>query len=79
MRLAREVLSASPTHPAVFTSANEGAVGAFLEGRLPFLSIFEVVARVVGEHHGRSHPYLAQLEETLQWATVRARELIENE
>lgn len=79
VRLAREVLLASPTHPAVFTSANEVAVGAFLEGRLPFLSIFEVVARVVGEHHGRSHPDLAQLEETLQWATVRARELIENE
>jgi 1-deoxy-D-xylulose-5-phosphate reductoisomerase len=32
------------TYPCVFNAANEVAVGAFLEGRLPFLGIAEVVA-----------------------------------
>lgn len=35
---------AGGTAPAVFNAANEEAVGAFLDGRLPFLGIDEVVA-----------------------------------
>jgi 1-deoxy-D-xylulose-5-phosphate reductoisomerase len=31
------------TYPCVFNAANEVAVAAFLEGRLPFLAIAEVV------------------------------------
>jgi 1-deoxy-D-xylulose-5-phosphate reductoisomerase len=43
LRLAREAGEAGGTAPCVFNAANEVAVAAFLEGRLPFLAIAEVV------------------------------------
>ena len=47
LRLAREVLSAGGAKPAGLNAANEVAVAAFLEGRLGFLGIAEVVEAVV--------------------------------
>ena len=44
LRLAREAGEKGGTAPCVFNAANEVAVAAFLEGRLPFLGIAEVVA-----------------------------------
>lgn len=43
MRLAREVMQAGGTAPAVYNAANEIAVAAFLAGRLPFVAIPRVV------------------------------------
>ncbi len=43
LRLAREAGEMGGTAPCVFNAANEVAVAAFLEGRLPFLAIAEVV------------------------------------
>ena len=42
--LAREAGERGGTHPCAFNAANEVAVAAFLDGRLPFLGIAEVVA-----------------------------------
>ena len=47
MRLAKQVGRAGGTYPAVFNAANEQAVDAFHEGRLPFLGIVELIERVV--------------------------------
>jgi 1-deoxy-D-xylulose-5-phosphate reductoisomerase len=44
LALAREAGERGGTHPCAFNAANEVAVAAFLEGRLPFLGIEEVVA-----------------------------------
>jgi 1-deoxy-D-xylulose-5-phosphate reductoisomerase len=44
LALAREAGERSGTAPCVFNAANEVAVAAFLDGRLPFLGIAEVVA-----------------------------------
>jgi 1-deoxy-D-xylulose-5-phosphate reductoisomerase len=44
LSLARRAGEEGGTHPCVFNAANEVAVGAFLDGRLPFLGIAEVVA-----------------------------------
>jgi 1-deoxy-D-xylulose-5-phosphate reductoisomerase len=44
LRLAREAGERGGTAPCVFNAANEVAVAAFLEGRLPFLAVAEVVA-----------------------------------
>jgi 1-deoxy-D-xylulose-5-phosphate reductoisomerase len=41
---ARRAGDAGGTYPCIFNAANEIAVAAFLEGRLPFLAIAEVVA-----------------------------------
>jgi 1-deoxy-D-xylulose-5-phosphate reductoisomerase len=50
IRLAKRVGRAGGTYPAVFNAANEQAVDAFHEGRLPFLGIVETVERVVDQH-----------------------------
>ncbi|MDX6226843.1 MAG: 1-deoxy-D-xylulose-5-phosphate reductoisomerase [Frankiales bacterium] len=47
--LAREVGALGGTYPAVYNAANEECVAAFLAGTLPFLSIVDTVAAVVGE------------------------------
>jgi 1-deoxy-D-xylulose-5-phosphate reductoisomerase len=47
LRLAREAALAGGTAPCVLNAANEVAVHAFLAGRLPFLSIAEVIERTL--------------------------------
>jgi 1-deoxy-D-xylulose-5-phosphate reductoisomerase len=48
LRLAREALKKGGTLPCALNAADEVAVAAFLEGRLGFLGIAEVVERVLG-------------------------------
>ena len=49
LRLAGEAARAGGTAPCVLNAANEVAVHAFLEGRLPFLGIPEVIERTLSE------------------------------
>src|SRR4029079_15609138 len=46
--LAREAGVGGGTYPCAYNAANEIAVAAFLEGRLPFLGIAEVVEETLG-------------------------------
>ena len=52
LALAREAGEKGGTYPCVFNGANEAAVVAFLEGRLPFLGIADVVADALAEADG---------------------------
>jgi 1-deoxy-D-xylulose-5-phosphate reductoisomerase len=52
LRLAREAGERGGTAPCVFNAANEVAVAAFLEGRLPFLGIADVVADALARVDG---------------------------
>ena len=47
--LARAAGERGGTAPCAYNAANEVAVAAFLEGRVPFLGIAEIVARVLAE------------------------------
>jgi len=47
MRLAREVMHAGGTAPAIYNAANEIAVAAFLADRIPFLAIPRVVGQTL--------------------------------
>jgi 1-deoxy-D-xylulose-5-phosphate reductoisomerase len=49
LRLARQALQAGGSAPTVLNAANEVAVAGFLDGRLGFLGIAEVVARTLEE------------------------------
>jgi 1-deoxy-D-xylulose-5-phosphate reductoisomerase len=49
LRLAREAARAAGTAPCVLNAANEVAVHAFLEGRLPFTGIPAAIERVLDE------------------------------
>ncbi len=78
LRLAREAVRASATHPAVLNAANEECVAAFLGGRIGFLDIVDTVEAVLGEHDGvpPGELDLAALRRTETWARVRARALL---
>ncbi|MCS6242917.1 MAG: 1-deoxy-D-xylulose-5-phosphate reductoisomerase [Opitutus sp.] len=47
LRIAREVMHAGGTAPAIYNAANEVAVAAFLDARLPFVGIPRVVAQTL--------------------------------
>jgi 1-deoxy-D-xylulose-5-phosphate reductoisomerase len=47
LRLAREAAAEGGTAPCVLNAANEVAVHAFLDGRIPFTGIAEVIERVL--------------------------------
>ena len=48
LRLARETMAAGGVAPAIYNAANELAVAAFLDGRIPFLAIPRVVEQTLG-------------------------------
>jgi 1-deoxy-D-xylulose-5-phosphate reductoisomerase len=47
LRLAREAMAAGGTAPAVFNAANEVAVAAFLQNRVPFLAIPRIIEQTL--------------------------------
>jgi len=73
LRLARQAGQAGGTAPCAFNAANEVAVAAFLEGRLPFLGIADVVADTLD----RADTSRARDLDDLVDADRRARELAE--
>ncbi len=65
LRLAREALRAGGTVPAVLNAANEVAVAAFLEGRIGFMGIADIVEACAARAAGGAHP-LAALADALE-------------
>jgi 1-deoxy-D-xylulose-5-phosphate reductoisomerase len=80
LALARAAGEAGRTMPCVLNAANEVAVGAFLDGRLPFLAISEVVERTLNEVEGRGARDLDDLtavdEEARRVASAHTRQLV---
>lgn len=70
--VARAAVAASPLHPAVFNAANEQAVAAFSEGRLPFLGIVDTVRSVVEEYDAPAEVSLEAVDEAERWARATA-------
>jgi 1-deoxy-D-xylulose-5-phosphate reductoisomerase len=76
LRLGYEAAKAGGTMPAVLNAANEVAVAAFLDGRLPFLGIPRLVEQTMAAHQ---HEPITSLEQVLavnQWARDHAFGLI---
>ena len=71
LALARDAGERGGTFPCAFNAANEVAVAAFLEGRLPFLAIADVVAETLSDFDGTRARDL----DDLYAADTRAREL----
>jgi 1-deoxy-D-xylulose-5-phosphate reductoisomerase len=63
LKLAREAGEKGGTYPCVFNAANEVAVAAFLDGRLAFLEIADVVADALARADGAPARDLADLVE----------------
>ncbi len=76
VRLAYEALHRGGTMPAVLNAANEVAVYAFLEERIPFTAIATIIERVMHEHDPQEPRALEDVLQADAWARARAREII---
>ncbi|KAA9025844.1 1-deoxy-D-xylulose-5-phosphate reductoisomerase [Niallia endozanthoxylica] len=63
LKLAFEAGKAGGSFPTVLNAANEAAVAAFLEGRITFLQIENMVEQALERHSGVMNPSLSEIEE----------------
>ena len=73
--LAYRVGRLGSTFPAVMNAANEVAVMAFLDGKIPLTRVSEVAAAVVKEHEPAPVVSVVNLERADAWARQRAAEV----
>src|SRR5437867_1366026 len=72
LNLARRAGEAGGTLPAVLNAANEAAVEAFVNGRINFPQISDLVRRTMERHQVVSHPTLEQILAADAWARREA-------
>ncbi|MCE0522757.1 MAG: 1-deoxy-D-xylulose-5-phosphate reductoisomerase [Methylacidiphilales bacterium] len=77
LRLAREAGAIGGTLPAVLNAANEIAVPAFLDGKIPFPAIWHTVEAVMKRHHNVLHPGLDKILQADAWARAAAQEVLQ--
>jgi 1-deoxy-D-xylulose-5-phosphate reductoisomerase len=73
--LAYRALQAERSLPIVLNAANEVAVASFLEGRLPFTAIAEVIAATMDAHEAAPADTLAEVRAVDAWARGHAGEI----
>lgn len=78
LNLARRAGETGGTLPAVLNAANEVAVAAFLEKRIPFPGIWQLVEEVMNRHGSIADPTLDAILAADQWARAEAAALIRN-
>jgi len=78
LELAYQAGTVGGTMPAVMNAANEVAGEAFLNNEIPFLSIMDIVGRVIAEHQVISAPALSEIMEADRWARDKAGEMIDD-
>jgi 1-deoxy-D-xylulose-5-phosphate reductoisomerase len=76
LSLAYDAGRAGGCQPAVLNAANEIAVAAFLDRRLPFTGIHAVIERTLGDHPADAGADIEPIIAADHWARQRARELI---
>jgi 1-deoxy-D-xylulose-5-phosphate reductoisomerase len=72
LQLGLEAAASGGTAGAVINAANEVAVSAFLDGKLPFQDIVKVCRSVLEHHNFEPHPTLEQLLAIDRWARGKA-------
>jgi 1-deoxy-D-xylulose-5-phosphate reductoisomerase len=63
--------------PCILNAANEVAVGAFLAGKLSFLSIYDIIERTLDARENCQHPELETLFAEDSWARGYAQHLLQ--
>ncbi len=76
LNLARAAGETGGTLPAVLNAANEIAVAAFLDRRVRFTRIWQMVEEVMNRHSTVAHPDLDEILRADQWAREEARRLV---
>ena len=72
-----DALRAGGTMPCVLNAANEAAVEAFLDERIPFTEIFRVVSDTMAEHEVSDGETIEEVINVSEWAKEKAKEVIE--
>ncbi len=75
LRLAYRALDAARSLPVVLNAANEVAVKRFLDGRIGFTSIAEVIERTMDAHQPAEVPTLAAVRKVDRWAREYSQEI----
>lgn len=70
--LAYEVARKAGSAPCVLSAADETAVGAYLEDKIRFVQISQVIEKVLSRHKHVTDPTLDQIENIHEWATQEA-------
>lgn len=76
LALAYKACETGETLPAVLNAANEEVVNAFLNRRVPFTKIYEIIGEITGIHDVVTNPSLSDIIEADQWARKIADEMI---
>ena len=77
LRLGYKALAAGGTLPSVLNAANEEAVAAFLDGRIPFTAIPESILAVMEAHQTRPVRELRDVLAADAWAREQARGVLQ--
>ncbi len=64
------------TYPAVLCGADEIAVEAFLDRRIKFTDIFNLVETALAKHRNTIHPTLAEITAAAVWARKTVNEMV---
>jgi 1-deoxy-D-xylulose-5-phosphate reductoisomerase len=75
LKLGYDVAREGGTAAAVFNAANEAAVHEFLEGRIKFVNIVELIEHCLSSHKGRRGESLEELLEADAWARREVAEV----
>lgn len=77
LELAYQALEKGGTMPTVLNAANEVAVEAFLEGRIGFLQIAQLIKKIMEKHEPLSARNLENIWQAHRWAQGEARKMVE--
>ncbi len=77
LELAYQVLKAGGEYPALYNASNEEAAYLFLDGKITFTDIPELIKRVLEENPGFGSDSLEELIEADRWARERVKEIVE--
>jgi len=75
LKLAYYVAQRQKSYPSVFVSADEEAVSLYLEGRIKFLQIYDIVKRTVDSHKSRDVKSLDDILYWNKWAVEKVKEI----
>ena len=76
LNLARRAGETGGTLPGAMNAANEVAVAAFLDRRVSFPSIWQIVEEVMNRHTSVAHPALDAILQADQWARAEAQNCV---
>jgi 1-deoxy-D-xylulose-5-phosphate reductoisomerase len=74
--LALEAAKVGGTSPAVLSASNEVATSLFLEGKIPFTRIPQLIEAVLRNHTTISNPGIEEILEADAWAREEVKSLI---